>query len=184
MLRVNLNCYGTYTTDHVYQWDLNQTLTITGSNVDEITAIHFCNKKCDLATVVNVTRDSEGVSAPIPNALLEVPYDVIAYVHTINDNQAKTIEIINSPVIARIKPDDYVFEENIEIATFERLEGDILAFFQATNETLADYREEMDTTLEDCRDAMSIIQLEVFNIDGGYPTTGEYEDTYDGGYPI
>lgn len=183
MLRVCLNCYGNYTTDSVYQWDLNQTLTITGSNVDEITAIHFCNKKSDLAIVVNVARDSEGVSAPIPNALLEVPYDVIAYVHTVNANHSKTIEIVNIPVIARVKPDDYVFEENIEIATFERLEGDILTFFANTNELLAEYREEMDSTLQDCRDATSIIQLEVFNIDGGYPTTGEYEDTYDGGYP-
>ena len=183
MIRVCLNCYGNYTTDSVYQWDQNQTLRITGENVDEITAIHFCNKKCDTAIVVSVVRDDEGVTASIPNLLLEAPYDVIAYVHTIDDNQAKTIEIISIPVIKRVKPDDYIFVENVDILNFERLESDILRFFEATNETLAEYREEMDTTLEDCRDAISIVQLEVFNIDGGYPTTGEYTDTFDGGYP-
>ena len=183
MLRVGLNCYGNYTTDSVYQWDQNHTLTLTGEYVDEITAIHFCNKKSEKAIVVSVARDAEGVVAKIPNILLEDPYDVIAYVHTINDNQAKTIEIISIPVIKRIKPDDYVFEDNLEIVNFERLESDILTFFANTNDLLAEYREEMNTTLEDCRDAISIVQIEVFNIDGGYPYTGEYGDTYDGGYP-
>lgn len=139
MLRVCLNCYGTYTTDSIYQWDLNQTLSITGLNVDDITAIHFCNKKCDTARVVNVTRDSEGVYAPIPNELLEEPYDVIAYVHTINDNQAKTIEIINIPVIKRVKPDDYVFVENVDIVNFERLEGDIADYIATMNNAFNDF---------------------------------------------
>lgn len=183
MIRVCLNCYGNYTTDSVYQWDQNQTLRITGENVDEITAIHFCNKKCDTAIVVGVARNDEEIIAQIPNSLLEEPYDVIAYVHTIDDNQAKTIEIISIPVIKRVKPDDYIFVENVEIVNFERLESDILTFFANTNDLLEEYREEMDSTLQDCRDTVSIVQLEVVNIDGGYPTTGTYEDTFDGGYP-
>lgn len=125
MLRVCLNCYGNYTTDSVYQWDLNQVLALTGDNINDVSAIHFCNKKCDNARVVNVTRDEGEISAPIPNELLEMPYDVIAYVHSINDNQAKTVEIINIPVIKRAKPDDYVFVENVDIVNFERLEKDI-----------------------------------------------------------
>ena len=131
MLRVNLNCYGSYTTDNVYQWDQNHTLTLTGDNIDDISAIHFCNKKCDNARVVNVTRGSGEISAPIPNELLEMPYDVIAYVHSIDDNQAKTIEIINIPVVKRVKPDDYEFVENVDIVNFERLEKDINDFISS-----------------------------------------------------
>lgn len=135
MLRVNLNCYGSYTTDSVYQWDQNHVLTLTGNNIGDISAIHFCNKKCDNARVVNVVRGSGEISAPIPNELLEMPYDVIAYVHTIDDNQAKTIEVVNIPVIKRVKPDDYEFVENVDIVNFERLEKDIQDFIaNMTNE--------------------------------------------------
>ena len=131
MLRVNLNCYGSYTTDSIYQWDQNHVLTLTGDNIDDISAIHYCNKKCDNARVVNVTRGSGEISAPIPNELLEMPYDVIAYVHSIDNNQGKTIEIINIPVIKRVKPDEYEFVENVDIANFERLEKDINDFISS-----------------------------------------------------
>ena len=129
MLRVCFNCYGNYTTDNVYQWDQNHELLIKGVAVrGTAPTVQFCNKKRDTAIVVQSTETDEGYLVQVPNQLLEEPYDIIAYIHTYADNNAKTIEIINIPLVKRVKPDDYQFTENIEIMTFERLEADWFNF--------------------------------------------------------
>ena len=208
MIHVYLNHFGTYSTDAVYQWDQNHTLNIEGENSHEVTTVHFTNKSRDKAIVCETT-DVDGVKvANIPNELLEEPYDVIAYVHIYNDNHAKTVEIINIPLIKRVKPTDYQFVDNVPVMTFERLEKDIKDFIvlsnnryaeftedtndniktfkDGTNNTIAEYKTEMDTTLQSCRDAVSALQLEYKNLDGGTPITEEelYDDNYNGGYPV
>ena len=208
MIHVYLNHFGTYSTDAVYQWDQNHTLNIEGENSQGVTTVHFTNKSRDKAIVCETT-DVDGVKvANVPNELLEEPYDVIAYVHIYNDNHAKTVEIINIPLIKRAKPTDYQFVDNVPVMTFERLEKDIKDFIalsnnryteftndtndnietfkDGTNNTIAEYKTEMDTTLQSCRDAVSALQLEYKNLDGGSPITEEelYDDNYNGGYPV
>ena len=208
MIHVYLNHFGTYSTDAVYQWDQNHTLNIEGENSQGVTTVRFTNKSRDKAIVCETT-DVDGVKvANVPNELLEEPYDVIAYVHVYNDNHAKTVEIINIPLIKRAKPTDYQFVDNVPVMTFERLEKDIKDFIalsnnryteftndtndnietfkDGTNNTIAEYKTEMDTTLQSCRDAVSALQLEYKNLDGGSPTTEEelYDDNYNGGYPV
>ena len=124
MLRVCFNCYGNYTTDSVYQWDLNHTLQITGISVTNAPTVHFTNKKRDTAIVVQSKIVDDVITAPVPNELLQEPYNVIAYVHTYDDNHAKTIETVNIPVRPRAKPDDYQFTDNVDVMNFERLEAD------------------------------------------------------------
>ena len=166
MLRANLNCYGNYTTDNVYQWDQNHTLRITGANIDDISAVHFCNKKCDMATVVNATKIENYIEVPIPNALLQEPYNIIAYVHAYNDNHAKTIEIINIPLIKRLKPDEYEFIDNKDIVNFERLEKDIRDFI---SDMTNDYKEFTTTIDQDQREFKSNF-MDEYNekVDNGY----------------
>ena len=208
MIHVYLNHFGTYSTDAVYQWDQNHTLNIEGENSQDVTTVHFTNKSRDKAIVCETT-DVDGVKvANVPNELLEEPYDVIAYIHVYNDNHAKTVEIINIPLIKRAKPTDYQFVDNVPVMTFERLEKDIKDFIalsndryteftndtndnietfkDGTNNTIAEYKTEMDTTLQACRDAVSALQLEYRQLDGGTPTTEEelYDDNYNGGYPV
>lgn len=161
MLRVCFNCYGNYTTDRVYQWDQNHILSIRGLEVTQAPAIHFCNKKSDTALVVQSKIDSDGViTVNVPNILLESPYDIIAYVHLYDSNNAKTIEVINIPLIKRVKPDDYQFEENIEIMTFERLEKDF-----------ADLEKEFNKFKNECNNTLNNIKFEYINLDGGTPST-------------
>lgn len=128
MLRVCFSCYGSYTTDSVYQWDQNHNLEITGINSRDVSAVHFCNKKSEEAIVVNVTKRDETVIVPIPNELLQDPLDVIGYVHSVDENNAKTIEVVHIPLRKRPKPSDYQFTDNIEIKNFERLEADWLSY--------------------------------------------------------
>ena len=187
MLRVCFNCYGNYTTDSVYQWDLNHELLIRGISVrGNAPTVQFCNKKSETAIVVQSEETDEGILVPVPNQLLQEPYNIIAYVHTYDNNNAKTIETINIPLVKRAKPDDYQFTGNVDIMNFERLESDMIDFMNNTTNTVAEYKEEMDTTLENCRDAVSAIQFTFVDMNGGTPTTEEdlYEDNYDGGYPV
>lgn len=197
MLRVCFNCYGSYTTDTVFQWDLNHILEIRGLTVDHAPTVHFCNRKSETAIVVQSEIDGDAITAPVPNQLLQEPYNIIAYVHTYDENHAKTVEIVNIPLTKRVKPDDYQFTENIEVMNFERLEKDITDFIELmtgnfndhtaeTDDTLAEYKTEMDTTLQLCRDAITALQLEYRNMDGGTPTTEEelYDENFNGGYPV
>lgn len=168
MLRVNLNCYGNYTTDSVYQWDQNHVLRITGAGPDikDITAVHFCNKKCEVATVVNAKLVNNGVEVDIPNKLLQEPYNIIAYVHVYDENQAKTVEVINIPLVKRVKPDDYEFIDNADIANFERLEKDIVDFI---TESSNDYRMFKTEMIGDYREFTGMF-MEEYNdrVDNGY----------------
>lgn len=219
MLRACINCYGSYTTDSVFQWDQNHELEITGLGITEVTGVHFCNRKRDTAIVVVPTINEDSIIVPVPNELLQEPINIIAYVHIYDQNKAKTIEIINIPLVKRPKPDDYQFIQNVDVMSFERLEKDIADFIalvnsnykaftsettenyeeftEATNNTitahkkevdttLAERKTEMDTTLQLCRDAVTALQLEYRNLDGGTPTTEEelYDDSYNGGYPV
>jgi hypothetical protein len=182
----------------VYQWDLNHELLIQGVKVDtNAPTIHFCNKKSENAIVVQSEFVEGAIKVSVPNQLLQEPYDIIAYVHTYDDNNAKTIEIITIPLVRRPKPDDYIFTENVDIMNFERLESDIVDFINLMTSKydlfsgnilnrLARFKTEMDMTLQACRDAIASLQLEWIDMDGGIPTTDEYLETanYNGGYPL
>lgn len=149
MLRVCINCYGVTTSDSVYQWDLNHTLAISGADTSKAIAIHFCNKKSTEAIVVPTTIDGDVVTAPIPNILLQEPHNVIAYLHITDSilNEAKTVETINIPVIARVKPSEYEFEENIEIPTYEQLDARFNEYVARNDEKFEEFKNEIDDKL-------------------------------------
>ena len=153
MIRVCLNCYANHTTDSVYQWDQNHELELTGLEIGGISAVHFCNKKSENAIVVTPNRVGDALIVPIPNILLEEEHNIIAYVHVKEGESAKTVEIINIPLITRPKPDDYQFTENVDVMNFERLEKDIVDFIatiSADNEKfktdfMAEYNRKVDS---------------------------------------
>ena len=149
MLRVCINCYGVTTSDSVYQWDLNHTLAISGADTSKAIAIHFCNKKSTEAIVVPTTIDGDVVTAPIPNLLLQEPHNVIAYLHTTSNDESKTVEIINIPVIARVKPSEYEFIDNEDIYNFEILDGRITDYINSSEARYSEFTEEVNEHIED-----------------------------------
>ena len=148
MLRVCFNCYHNYTTDTVYQWDLNHVLQIIGLNLDYAPTVHFCNKKSTEAIVVQSELIEDTITVDIPNELLQEPYNIIAYIHTYDDNHAKTIELVNIPLIKRVKPSDYQFTENVEIMNFERLEKDFTDFVNQVEADFLEYKEEANAHID------------------------------------
>lgn len=115
-----------YTVDPLYQWDVNQVLTIYGLSLASIPEIHFTNTGMDRAIVRQATMDKAGViSAYIPNSLLQKPYKITAYVCIYEGETFKSLYAIEIPVKPRTKPGDYTFEVDDEIYSFNAMENRI-----------------------------------------------------------
>jgi hypothetical protein len=124
--------YGIVSTDELYRWDVNQVLQITNTGLTLPPVIHFTNKNphlTDDAITVQATISSDTVKANIPNKLLTEPYDIIAYLYTVANNEGKTLEMIRIPVIDRAKPSDYQYSENITVQTAGKLEAEIISYY-------------------------------------------------------
>lgn len=148
MLRACFNCYHNYTTDNVYQWDLNHVLEIKGLTLDYAPTVHFCNKKSTEAIVVQSELVGDVITVDVPNELLQEPYNIIAYIHTYDANNAKTIEIVNIPLIKRVKPSDYQFTGNVDVMNFERLEKDFTDFVNQVEADFLAYKEEANAHID------------------------------------
>lgn len=95
--------------DSLFQWDLNQKVVVENELVKEV---HFSNASTTKALIVEVV---DGM-ANIPNILLQNTWDIKAYGYC-GECVRETL-IIN--VIARVKPDDYIYTET-EIKTYENV---------------------------------------------------------------
>lgn len=154
--------------NHLTQWDLNQTLYIYDWNYDENPIFHFCNKNSDKALVVTGEVNSGVASVNVPNALLEEPYPIIAYIFLYSDAEndgdfsGKTMHTIKIPVKARTKPDDYEYEDNYNKLTVSYLNERISNMIQLLSS---------DTTATDISVELQDIRV---GFDGTvYDTAGE-----------
>lgn len=136
MLQVCFDCYGSYTTDSVYQWDLNRRLAIRGLDYDSAPAIHFSNKKSTQALVVQSTIEDGVIYCDVPNILLQEPYDIVGYVCECLDQELTTHEMIRIPVKLRVKPADYAYENNVEILTYYSLMSEITSVKASTEKDI------------------------------------------------
>lgn len=122
MLHVNFNAYGNYVTDKLYQWDVNQDLVINGLGLTEAPQIHFANADMGRAIVKSSVIEDGAIVARIPNAVLQAPLTIKAYVGVYEGETFKVIETVEIPVIARAKPYDYTIEDDEDIYSFNALE--------------------------------------------------------------
>lgn len=99
----------------LYQWDNNQTISISGIAMPPTPVFHFCNRLSQVALVVTPTVSGTSLLVNIPNILLQQAEPIIGYVYQDTENDGyRTMHAIHIPVIPRPKPDDYEYEENIE----------------------------------------------------------------------
>jgi hypothetical protein len=124
MVVVNVNKNNTYTIDDVFQWDKNRILTINGLNFTYVPEIHFAKNNMDLALVKQATIDKDGIAqVEIPNSLLETATPIKVYVcsHSGEEFISRYVFIIN--VKARVKPADYIAEDDEKIYSYNALEN-------------------------------------------------------------
>lgn len=124
MINVNFRAYASYVTDSLYQWDINQKLSVSGLNLSVAPEVHFSNANTDRAIVKQATLDNHIVTVDIPNSLLQMPLTIKAHIGIYESDTFKVIEKVEIPVIARKRPSDYQIEDSDEeIYSFKALEN-------------------------------------------------------------
>lgn len=114
-----------YSVESLYQWDVNQVLTICGLSLPKNPEIHFVNSAMERAIVRQSAMDDTGViTVNVPNSLLQKPYTITAYVCMYEGDTFETLYKIDIPVKARKQPSDYTFIDDAEeIYSFNKLEN-------------------------------------------------------------
>ena len=126
MIKANFNAYASYITDTLYQWDINQSLVLTGLNLTGVPEVHFNNGNMDRAIVRQASNVNNVVSVAIPNSLLQDPLTITAHVGIYEGETFKVIEKVVIPVNPRKRPYDYKIEDtDEEIYSFNYLENKI-----------------------------------------------------------
>lgn len=91
----------------LYQWDINRQLLIDSADLGSEFVIHCCYTEDSNALVVEPKINGDKVLANIPNILLQRHGNLRVYVVTEGD----TVYDATFYVMARPKPDDYVYTE-------------------------------------------------------------------------
>ena len=126
MITVNFNAYASYVTDSLYQWDINQVLSVSGLNLVGVPEVHFSNANMSKAIVRQASKENNIVSVAIPNSLLQDPLTIYAHIGIYEGETFKIVEKVEIPIIPRRRPDDYRIEDaDGEIYSFNALENAI-----------------------------------------------------------
>lgn len=114
----------------LYQWDINQTISISGLEASNAPAFHFCNKISSKALVVTPSATDDKIEVSVPNILLQQPYPIIAYLYEpVDEDGGRTMHTIQIPVFPRPKPEDYVYTET-EVLNYKNLDSRVKALEQ------------------------------------------------------
>ena len=97
----------------LYQWNSGRKIRIVPRQGETINRVHYNN-----GNVVHLSEDGGSIIAPIPNILLESSQNITAFVEVVSAEGVRTVSDCTFSVIAKPKPDDYVYEET-EVHTIE-----------------------------------------------------------------
>lgn len=112
-----------------WQWDRRQKLIVLD---DSITEVHFSNRNMthSLTRDVHTTQDGTRI-CNVPDDLLKLPRNLVAYAYS----DGATVKSVKFAVIKRPMPNDYVSEQNEDVA--EKF-AQIDTMLETLNETKAD----------------------------------------------
>ena len=97
----------------VYQWDKNQSITVSGLSTEPVPVFQFSNRKHPTSITVSATVTGSGLLAMVPNELLEEAETLHAYIYReVASGAGRTLGVVSIPVRPRRKPSDYVEDAN------------------------------------------------------------------------
>ncbi len=89
----------------MYQWDQGQVLLITGLNLPPTVEFHFFNEATTEAVRV-AGYTVEGITTTqVPNALLQQPFNITAYVYLTDEKSARTEQRLHIAILPRPEPE-------------------------------------------------------------------------------
>lgn len=150
-----------------YQWDINQTLKISGVTMPPTPLCHFVNKHSKEAIVVVPTISSSYVIVDVPNILLQEAETITIYFFgAMNGTDYRTRQEVHIPVQPRQRPSDYEYSDNIDYESLEQLE-------QRVNDLVFTY--------ESGAEALSAVQTLQTNLATGLNTGNVTASSFNGG---
>lgn len=105
----------------VWQWDINDTITVEGIEDISEWQVHFATVGDTTALVIEIRQD---MTAYIPNQLVELGTAIYAYLYNVREERAYTETAVLIPVNVRPKPSDYISEPT-DVLTWGQLRADI-----------------------------------------------------------
>lgn len=116
-----------YEIESLYQWDLNQTLVISGLSLPVTPEVHFARDGDKLAIVRQATMDAAGiVRVDVPNSLLQKSGRINAYVCITEGETFRSLYKIIIPVIGRAQPSDYEGTDDAEVYSLDALGVEVI----------------------------------------------------------
>lgn len=103
--------------ENFWQWDTGQKLIVLDESVNQV---HFSNKDMTHAIKKDVYEKDGMRLCNIPDKILQLPKNLIAYAYSVNDNVTKTVKSVKFAVIQRPIPDDYVCNHEDQFDDVER----------------------------------------------------------------
>lgn len=89
-----------------WQWDTGQKLIVLD---DTVTEVHFSNRDMEHSKRKQVYTDRDGIRVcNIPDLLLQLPKNLIAYAYAKNGGTGRTLKSVKFSVVRRPIPTDYV----------------------------------------------------------------------------
>ena len=179
MIKANFHTYNGYVTDSLYQWDINQVLSVSGLNLAVAPEVHFSNANMDKAIVRQATLKDNIVSVSIPNSILQQPLTINAHIGVYEGDTFNVIELVSIPVIAKSKPIDYKIENTDgEIYSFEALKNSIANMVKTSdfNRDKATINARIDTIIANNNDTngnSELVDIRVGADGKTYKTAGE-----------
>lgn len=107
---------------YFWQWDTGQQLVVSNQECGEV---HFDNGTTELAPVVQIKTNSDGIRVvDVPNILLQSAKTLKAYLFQRTESGAMTSTLYTFPVLPRPKPEDYVYTET-EVLSYASLKEEL-----------------------------------------------------------
>lgn len=157
--------------DHLTQWDMNVTLKITDFNYDIAPVCHFAKRYDKEAITVTSTLSDNTVSVVVPNILLSdenkraEPIKMYVFLYESEEKSGRTIYVIDLPVETKPKPNDYEYEDNVEVVQLSELRVKLEALITKAEETINTKIDELSNSYQaTIMEIKSSIQADVENL--------------------
>lgn len=157
--------------DHLTQWDMNVTLKITDFNYDIAPVCHFAKRYDKEAITVTSTLSDNIVSVVVPNILLSdenkraEPIKMYVFLYESEEKSGRTIYVVDLPVETKPKPNDYEYENNVEVVQLSELRVKLEALITKAEETIDTKIDELGNSYQaTITEIRAAIQADVENL--------------------
>ena len=128
--------------DHLTQWDINVTLKIYGFNYEIAPVCHFAKRYDKVAYTATSELSNGTVSVIVPNILLGEenpkcnPIKLYVFLYESELNTGRTLYEVDLPIVPKLRPLDYEYEDNREIIILSELKVRLESLVARTEETI------------------------------------------------